>query len=175
MINVIKEILVSVLKWSLSYPIASVYVAGLVITCQGKPMLCYGQGKEKKMSEESKDENQPDKAGLSDKAKENLRKNAESRQNDSRFVKLQPGEKKNVQINPDGIRQTIAEFNGTKTKRYEYPMIDLGSGNNQEKVLTVGKRTSEDIDAFLLEGQNRLRIQRLGLGKDTRYLISALN
>jgi hypothetical protein len=80
-----------------------------------------------------------------------------------------------VQINPDGIRQTIAEFNGNKTKRYEYPVIDLGSGSNQEKCLTVGKRTSEDIDAFLLDGQNRLKIQRLGLGKDTRYIISAIN
>jgi hypothetical protein len=167
------EIYKSKSKWPLSYPTASVYVAGLVITHQGK-LMCYGNW-QRKMSKEDKVENQPDKAGLSDKAKENLRKNAESRQNESRFVKLQPGEKKNVQINPDGIRQTIAEFNGTKTKRYEYPVIDLGSGNNQERVLTVGKRTSEDIDAFLLEGQNRLRIQRLGLGKDTRYLISALN
>lgn len=55
------------------------------------------------MSKANKYENQPDKADLSDKARENLRKNAESRQNDSRFMKLQPGEKKNVQINPDGI------------------------------------------------------------------------
>jgi hypothetical protein len=160
-------------KWPLNYPIASVYVAGLVITHQSK-LICY-RNRQRKMSKVDKDENQPDKVGLSEKAKENLRKNAESRQNESRFVKFQPGEKINVQINPDGIRQTIAEFNGTKTKRYEYPVIDLGSGNNQERILTVGKRTSEDIDAFLLEGQNRLRIQRLGLGKDTRYLISALN
>jgi hypothetical protein len=128
-----------------------------------------------KMYKENKSENQPDKVDLSDRAKENLRKNAESRQNEGRFMKLQPGERKNVQINPDGIRQTIAELNGNKTKRYEYPVIDLGSGSNQEKYLIVGKRTSEDIDAFLLEGQNRLKIQRLGLGKDTRYLISAIN
>jgi hypothetical protein len=127
------------------------------------------------MFKENKNENQPTKVDLSDKAMENLRKNAESRQSDSKFVKLQPGEKKNVLINPDGIRQTIAEFNGTKTKRYEYPVIDLGSGSNQEKYLTVGKRTSEHIDAYLLEGQNRLKIQRLGLGKDTQYLVSAIN
>ena len=120
-------------------------------------------------------ENQPDKVDLSDKAMENLRKNAESRQSDSKFMKLQAGEKKNVLINPDGIRQTIAEFNGTKTKRYEYPVIDLASGNNLEKYLTVGKRTSEDIDSFLLEGQTKLKIQRLGLGKDTRYHISSIN
>jgi hypothetical protein len=128
-----------------------------------------------KENKENKDEDQLHKVDLSEKAKENLRKNAESRQNDGRFMKLQLGEKKNVQINPEGIRQTIAEFNGTKSKRYEYPVIDLASGNNQEKLLTVGKQTSEDIDAFLLEGQTRLKIQRLALGKDTRYHISALN
>jgi hypothetical protein len=54
-------------------------------------------------------------------------------------------------------------------------VIDLASGNKQEKYLTVGKRTSEDIDAFLLEGQTKLKIQRLGLGKDTRYHISSIN
>ncbi len=64
--------------------------------------MCY-RNRQRKMSKANKYENQPDKADLSDKARENLRKNAESRQNDSRFMKLQPGEKKNVQINPDGI------------------------------------------------------------------------
>ena len=39
----------------------------------------------------------------------------------------------------------------SKQKRYEYPVIDLSSGNNQEKILTVGKRTSEDIDTFISE------------------------
>ena len=65
-------------------------------------MLCYGKGKERKMYKENKDENQPDKVDLSDKAKENLRKNAESRHSDGRFMKLQPGEKKNLQIIPEG-------------------------------------------------------------------------
>jgi hypothetical protein len=146
----------------------------------GKPIMQWKY--KQKMSKEIKNDNQPNKVDLSEKARENLRKNAESRQNDGRFMKLQPREKKNVQINPEGIRQTIADFNGNKTKRYEYPLIDLGSGTlidlgsgNQEKYLTVGKRTSEDIDAFLLEGQNRLKIQRLGLGKVTRYIISAIN
>lgn len=163
----------SISKWPLNYSIASVYVAGLVITHQGK-LICY-RNRQRKMSKENKDENQPDKVDLSEKARENLRRNAESRHSDGKFMKLQPGEKKNLQINPEGIRQTIAEFNGIKTKRYEYPVIDLASGNNQEKYLTVGKRTSEDIDAFLLEGQTKLKIQRLGLGKDTRYHISSIN
>lgn len=164
---------VSISKWPLSYPTASVHVAGAGNYPYDKPIMQWKY--KQKMSKEIKNDNQPNKVDLSDRARENLRQNAESRQNDSRFMKLQPGEKKNVQINPEGIRQTIADFNGNKTKRYEYPLIDLGSGSSQEKYLTVGKRTSEDIDAFLLEGQNRLKIQRLGLGKDTRYIISAIN
>lgn len=166
---------ISITKWPLSYPTASVHVAGLVIIQQGKPIMQWERRKNMLERRDNTSENQQNRVDLSDKARENLLKNAESRQNDGRFMKLQPGEKKNVQVNPEGIRQTIADFNGNKTKRYEYPVIDLGSGSNQEKYLTVGKRTSEDIDAFLLEGQNRLKIQRLGLGKDTRYIISAIN
>jgi hypothetical protein len=52
-----------------------------------------------KMYKENKSENQLNKVDLSDKAMENLRKNAESRQNESKFMKLQAGEKKNVLIN----------------------------------------------------------------------------
>src|SRR5688500_3971780 len=102
---------------------------------------------------------------LSPKAKENLRRNAELRQKDNKFVKLQPGEKKVYQFNPEEIDQGEAEFNGKKSTRYRYTVIDQddGSSNHQEKVLEVGKRTSEDIDAYLSEGQTLLKIQRFGL------------
>jgi hypothetical protein len=46
--------------------------------------------RQRKMSKENKDENQPDKVDLSEKARENLRKNAESRHSDGRFMKLEP-------------------------------------------------------------------------------------
>jgi hypothetical protein len=43
----------------------------------------------------------------------------------------------------------------------------------QEKYPEVGKRTSEDIDSFLLEGSSKLKVQRFGSGTDTRYHILA--
>jgi hypothetical protein len=34
------------------------------------------------------------------------------------------------------------------------------------------RRTSEDIDSFLLKGISKLKIQRLGSGTDTRYHVT---
>jgi hypothetical protein len=112
---------------------------------------------------------------LSAKAKENLQRNAEQRQKDNKFVKLQPSEKKVYQFNPEKIEQTEAEFNGKKSQRYRYAVTDPSdsSSSNQEKYLEVGKRTSEDIDAYLSEGTTLLKIQRFGLGKDTRYHVTS--
>jgi hypothetical protein len=98
-----------------------------------------------------------------------LQRNAESRQKDSKFIKLQPSEKTVLQFYPEKIEQTEAEFNGHKTQRYQYTVTEPNSDNNKEKYLTVGKRTSEEIDSYLLDGHNLLKIQRFGLGKDTRY------
>ena len=105
---------------------------------------------------------------LSPKAKENLRKNAELRQKNSKFIKIQPGEKTVLQFNPEKMEQTEAVFNGKKTQRYQYTVIDPDN-ESQEKYLEVGKQTSEEIDSHLSEGHTLLKIQRFGLGKDIRY------
>lgn len=110
---------------------------------------------------------------LSPKAKENLQKNAERRQKDNKFVKLQPSEKKVYQFDPEKIEQVEAEFNGKKSQRYRYTVTDPSDSSNQEKYLEVGKRTSEDIDVYLSEGKTLLKIQRFGLGKDTRYHVTS--
>jgi hypothetical protein len=106
---------------------------------------------------------------LSPKAKENLQRNAELRQKDNKFIKIEPSDKRILQFNPENIEQVEAEFNGKKSQRYRYAVIDPNS-SNQEKYLEVGKRTSEDIDAG--EGKTLLKIQRFGLGKDTRYHVT---
>jgi hypothetical protein len=108
---------------------------------------------------------------LSPKAKEVLQRNAELRQRDNRFIKIGPGEKKVLSFNPEKIDQVEAEFNGKKSMRFRYTVMEDGSGD--EKYLEVGKRTSEDIDTFLLEGANKLKVQRFGSGTDTRYHIIA--
>jgi hypothetical protein len=111
--------------------------------------------------------------GLSPKAKEILQRNAELRQRDSKFIKIEPGQKKILKFNPEKIEQVEAEFNGKKSMRFRYTVIEEGS-TDQEKYLEVGKRTSEDIDSFLGEGATRLKVQRFGSGTDTRYhVISA--
>jgi hypothetical protein len=105
---------------------------------------------------------------LSPKAIENLQKNAELRQKDNKFIKLQPSEKRVLQFNPEKIEQVEAEFNGKKTMRYRYTVTEPDN-KSQEKYLEVGKQTSEEIDSHLSEGHMLLKIQRFGLGKDTRY------
>jgi hypothetical protein len=107
-------------------------------------------------------------AQLSTKAKENLQRNAEVRQRDNKFIKLQSGEKKILQFFPEKIEQVEAEFNGKKTMRFRYTVIEEGS-SNQEKSLEVGKKTSEEIDSFLMETTTKLKVQRFGSGIDTRY------
>jgi hypothetical protein len=105
--------------------------------------------------------------GLSPKAKEVLQRNAELRQKDNKFIKIEPGQKKLLKFNPEKIEQVEAEFNGKKSMRFRYTVIE--EGTDQEKYLEVGKRTSEDIDSFLGEGASRLKVQRFGAGIDTRY------
>jgi hypothetical protein len=105
---------------------------------------------------------------LSTKAKENLHRNAEARQRDNKFIKLQPGEKKILEFFPEKIEQVQADFNGKKSMRFRYTVVEEGS-TNQEKYLEVGKRTSEEIDSFLMEGNTKLKVQRFGSGIDTRY------
>ena len=109
--------------------------------------------------------------GLSPKAKEILQRNAELRQRDNKFIKIGPGEKKVLAFDPEKIEQVEAEFNGKKTMRFRYTVIE--DGNSDEMYLEVGKRTSEDIDSFLIEGATKLKVQRFGSGTDTRYHVIA--
>lgn len=51
---------------------------------------------------------------LSTRTKEILQKNAKLRGRDSKFVKMQSGEKRIFQINPERTGQVEAEFNGKK-------------------------------------------------------------
>jgi hypothetical protein len=110
--------------------------------------------------------------GLSKKARENLQKNAESRDSNSKFIKLQPNEKRILKFDAEKIEQRETDFNGRgrKTLRYMYTVSEPNNGN-QEKFLEVGKRTSQEIDSHLVEGRSLLMVQRFGLGLDTRYHI----
>jgi hypothetical protein len=105
---------------------------------------------------------------LSTKAKEIIQRNIEARQQSSKFVKLQSGEKKLLLFVPEKTEQIEADFNGKKSLRFRYTVLEEGSDN--EKYFEVSKRASEDIDNCLIEGHIQLKITRSGSGVDTRYL-----
>lgn len=103
---------------------------------------------------------------LSQKALENLGKNEELRKKTSEFPSLQPEEKFLDLFDSEKHEPVIQEFDGKKVQRFQYMVKNPNT--RQEKFWRVSKRASEQIDAFLIEGHNLLKIQRLGLGNDIR-------
>ncbi len=85
---------------------------------------------------------------------------------------MQPKETKILKFDAEKIEQRETDFNGRgrKTMRYIYTVLEPNN-SNQEKVLEVGKRTSQEIDSHLGGGRTLLMVQRFGLGLDTRYHI----
>jgi hypothetical protein len=106
---------------------------------------------------------------LSERARQNLLRNTELRNKETRFFTPQPGDKAALLFDAEKVEPVEIEFDGKKVQRFQYTIKDPNTG--QEKYWTVSKRTSEQIDAFLSEGHDLLKIQRFGLGKDTRYPI----
>lgn len=106
---------------------------------------------------------------LSEKAKKNLEHNAELRNRDNKFLSIQPGAKMELLFDPERIEVVDREFDGKRVQRFQYTVKDTNTG--QEKIWTVSKRVSEQLDTFLSEGHTLLKIQRVGLGRDTRYYI----
>jgi hypothetical protein len=116
-----------------------------------------------------------EKRELSEKARQNLKRNAQIRENkneDSKYAKIQPGEKIVWRFNAENIEPVEQEFNGRKVQKFQYAVVDLDKPG-QERYWTANKITSEQIDAFLSEGHSLLKIQRIGSGTDTRYNIMA--
>jgi hypothetical protein len=119
--------------------------------------------KEKVMSEDMSQTKE-----LSEEARALIQRNIEAREQSSKFVKMQPGEKKVLQFVPEKTEQVQAEFNGKKSLHFRYTVMEEGS--DQEKYFEVSKMASADIDTLLLKGYTKLEIQRSGSGRDTRYL-----
>jgi len=108
---------------------------------------------------------------LSEKAKENLERIAESRKKDSKFLRLEPGEKTILHFDPERIEPVDVEFEGKKSIRYQYSVTESNEPE-KSKYFTASKRNSALIDTYLTEGQSILKIHRIGAGKDTQYAIT---
>lgn len=105
---------------------------------------------------------------LSEKAKQNLERNTELWRAESEFVKLEDGETRVLQFNPEKIKQVEGQYG----LRIQYMVIDPNYSDKGEKKLEAGKQTSHDIDAQLRQGNRLLKIKRLGAGVETKYSIS---
>ncbi len=116
-----------------------------------------------------------EKKELSEKARENLERNRRIRENkneDSKYSRIQPGEKVVWLFNAENVEPVEQEFDGKKVQKFQYAIVDPNKPS-QERYWTANKTTSEQIDAFLSEGQTLLKIQRIGSRQETRYNIMA--
>ena len=111
---------------------------------------------------------------LSEKAKENLKRNEESRNQQSKFVNLEPGENVVLQFDPEKMEPVYKDFNGDGklTTRYQYTVTDPNDPNQTEKYITFSKRASAQVDILLREGHAIIRVHRIGAGKDTQYMFT---
>lgn len=110
---------------------------------------------------------------LTNNAKENLRRNEESRKKETKYVKLEPGEKRTLHFNAEKMGPVEQEFDGKKVIRYQYTVTDPNDPDQQEKYFTVSKRNSAIIDTYLSQGKTILNVHRIGAGRDTQYLITS--
>jgi hypothetical protein len=110
---------------------------------------------------------------LTEKARQNLDRNAQIRENkdeNSKYAKIQPGEKVIWLFNAENIEPVEQEFDGRKVQKFQYAVVDSNKPG-PERFWTANKTTSEQVDAYLSEGHSLLKVQRIGSGTDTRYNI----
>ena len=69
---------------------------------------------------------------LSEEAKQVIQRNIEARQQSSKFVKLQAGEKKVLLFVPERTEQIEAEFNGKKSLRFRYTVLEEGRAETRK-------------------------------------------
>src|SRR5918995_5485181 len=104
-------------------------------------------------------------AQLSEVGRSNLERNAELWHAESIFVKLEHGEERVLQFNPDKIKQTEGQFG----LRIQYTVIDPNYADKGEKKFEASKTTSQKIDRQLGQGNNLLIVKRTGEGTSTKY------
>ena len=117
------------------------------------------------------------KKGLSERAQENLRRNAELRgrrtMKRNKLLVLRDGDEVTRIFDPEQIEPQEIDFdgNGEKAQKFGYIVIDPTTGEIQTFRASI--KTSGDIDVLLVEGDRLLKVRREGSGKyDTRYYVT---
>lgn len=93
----------------------------------------------------------------------------DERQKQSKFIKLQSGETRTLQFNPDKVILSDDEFEGKKSKRVHYTVIDPKLPLEGEKTLPMSLTNAISINALLKKGLNLLEVKRIGADRNTKY------
>jgi hypothetical protein len=93
----------------------------------------------------------------------------EERQRQGRFIKLQSGETRTLQFNPNKVQLTEDEFEGKRFKRVHYAVLDPKMALEGEKILPMSLTNSISINALLKKGLNLLEVKRIGADRNTKY------
>jgi hypothetical protein len=107
---------------------------------------------------------------LSKAALENLNRIAQLRKKESKYINIDPEETIILQFDAEKIEQIKRDYDGIISTKYQYTTTE--SNSSEQKIFETSGRVSRKIDLFLRNGNTVLRIQRFGLGKQTKYNIS---
>ena len=113
---------------------------------------------------------------LTPKALENLNRNAGLRRACSK-LKLKPVEETLLIFDPENIKVVGDGFNDKNEMLFLYEVIDPETSGVDVKIsrrhfFPANKDTSEIIDTHLREGRNILRIQKIGTGEESQYIVT---
>lgn len=106
---------------------------------------------------------------LSEKTENLFQQIEEERQRQSKFVKLQSGETRAFQFNPEKFQLAEMEFEGKLSKRVHYSVLDPKQPLEGEKILPMSLTNAISINALLKKGLNLLEVKRIGVDRNTKY------
>ena len=110
---------------------------------------------------------------ISEIAKQKLQHNEDLRKKSSKFYKLDAGQKAVLLFNPEKIEERKEKFgeNEEVVQRFYYTIQDPNNPGYEQE-WSVSKRTSQQIDALLMEGYTLLKVERKNSGMQTSYIIT---
>lgn len=114
-------------------------------------------------------QNQTQSTEISEIARQKLDSNAELWKAESEYIKLDDGETRILQFNPEKIEPIKTQYG----PRIQYLVIDPNFADKGLKKFQQGKITSKQIDALLRQGKTLLKVTRKGAGRDTSYNVEA--
>ena len=88
-------------------------------------------------------------------------------QQQSRFLKIQPGQSIVLRFDANKIELKDREIEGRKSKAAQYTVINPNDG--QEKILTLSLSWALNLNELLRAGYTTIKVSRRGSGLDTSY------